>query len=62
MGKSFGAIDGEEKAPAYIHHLDNAYLVWSLFGLSPLFCRILTFVPFEGLQNFLAAGEYVYKV
>lgn len=61
MGKPFGAFDGEEEAPVYIHHLDNAYLVWLLNGLAPFLFQLLTRLPIKGLQHFLAAKDYVYQ-
>ncbi|KAL1876832.1 hypothetical protein VTK73DRAFT_9134 [Phialemonium thermophilum] len=61
LGKSFGAFDGDGEAPAYVHHLDNAYLVWSLYGLAPLLCKMLELLPAKKLQEFMAAGDYVYK-
>lgn len=61
MGKSFGAFDADGAAPTYVHHLDNAYLVWSLFGLAPLLCRALERLPVKSLQDFFAAGDYVYQ-
>lgn len=61
MGKSFGAFDANGAAPTYVHHLDNAYLVWSLFGLAPLLCRALERLPVKSLQDFFAAGDYVYQ-
>lgn len=62
LGKSFGAFAANGTAPTYVHHLDNAYLVWSLFGLAPLLCKVLERMPIKALQNFMAAGDYVYKV
>jgi hypothetical protein len=62
LGKSFGAFEGDGEAPAYVHHLDNAYLVWSLTGLAPLLCGLLALLPIKGLQEFMAAGDYVYTV
>jgi cytochrome P450 len=61
MGKSFGAFEENGAAPTYVHHLDNAYLVWSLFGLAPWLCKALEAVPVQSLQKFFAAGEYVYQ-
>ncbi|RYP65630.1 hypothetical protein DL769_006261 [Monosporascus sp. CRB-8-3] len=61
LGKSFGAFAADGDAPAYVHHLDNAYLVWSLFGLAPLLCKTLERLPVKSLQQFMAAGDYVYK-
>jgi len=62
LGKSFDALKGDGEVPAYIHHLDNAFVVWSLCGLAPWLCKLLTLLPIKGLQEFLAAGDYVYKV
>jgi hypothetical protein len=63
MGKSFDALKGDDhSAPAYVHHLDNAYLVWSLYGLAPWLCSVPALLPFKGLRDFLTAGDYVYKV
>jgi hypothetical protein len=62
LGKSFGAIKSGGDGPEYVHHLDNAFLVWALYGLSPGFSKFLSLLPFKGLQEFMAAGEYVYKV
>ena len=61
MGKSFGAFEENGAAPTYVHHLDNAYLVWSLFGLAPWLCKALESLPIKSLQQFFAAGDYVYK-
>jgi cytochrome P450 len=62
LGKSFGAFAGDGEAPAYVHHLDNAYLTWSLYGLAPLLCKFLTLLPIKGLHEFMVAGDYVYQV
>jgi len=62
LGKSFGALDGDGKAPTYVQRLDNAYISWSLYGLSPFFYRLFEYLPIASLQEFMAAGEYVYKV
>jgi hypothetical protein len=62
LGKSFGAIKSGGDGPVYLRHLDNAFLVWALYGLSPGFCKLLSLLPFKGIQEFMAAGEYVYKV
>ncbi|OCL06977.1 cytochrome P450 [Glonium stellatum] len=59
LGKSFEALKGNEPPP-YIHHLDNAYLVWSLEGLAPWLCKVLSFLPIKGLQEFMGSGNYVY--
>ncbi len=45
LGKSFGAFDADGEAPAYVHHLDNAYLIWSLYGLAPILCTVLALHP-----------------
>lgn len=62
LGKSFDGLRGDGEAPAYVHHLDNAYLVWSLQGLAPWLCSCLRLLPIQSLQEFLASGDYVYKV
>jgi hypothetical protein len=62
MGKSFGAFEGDGEAPAYVHHLDNAYLVWSLYGLAPTLCKLLSLLPYKSLRDFLSAKDYVYDV
>ncbi len=62
LGKSFGALDGDGKAPTYVHHLDNAYITWSLYGLNPWLYRLFEYLPIKPLQEFMAAGDYVYKV
>ncbi|KAK3319398.1 cytochrome P450 [Apodospora peruviana] len=64
LGKSFGALDDDgdrNDAPTYVHHLDNAYIAWSLYGLSPTLFRLFEYLPIKSLQEFLAAGDYVYK-
>jgi cytochrome P450 len=61
MGKSFGAFDGQENAPVYVKHLDNAYPVWFIKGVAPLVYQILNMLPIKAVQDFLAAGDYVYK-
>ncbi|OIW25663.1 cytochrome P450 [Coniochaeta ligniaria NRRL 30616] len=61
MGKSFGAFDANGAAPTYVHHLDNAYLVWTLFGLAPLLCNVLGRLPVKSMQQFFDAGDYVYQ-
>ncbi|GAB1319337.1 hypothetical protein MFIFM68171_09547 [Madurella fahalii] len=60
MGKDFGAFDGEGTAPVYVHHLDNAFIVWNLQGIAPRLARALEWLPIKRLQEFLAAGDYVY--
>ncbi len=62
MGKSFGAFEGDGEVPAYIEQLDNAYIVFSLYSLSPSLCGLLRLLPVKGLREFLAAKENVYKV
>ncbi|KAH6855856.1 cytochrome P450 [Chaetomium sp. MPI-CAGE-AT-0009] len=61
MGKSFGAFDGQENAPIYVKHLDNAYPVWFIQGIVPLLYQLLKMLPIPALQKFMAAGDYVYK-
>ncbi|KAK4215462.1 cytochrome P450 [Rhypophila decipiens] len=61
LGKSFGALDGGGNAPSYVHHLDNAFAAFALYGLSPFAFRLLEYLPVQSLQDFLAAGEYVYR-
>ncbi|KAB5585128.1 cytochrome P450 [Coniochaeta sp. 2T2.1] len=60
MGKSFGAFDSNGIASTYVHHLDNAYLVWSLFGLAPWLCTALGMLPIKSMRQFFDAGDYVY--
>lgn len=61
MGKSFGAFDGQRNAPVYVKHLDNTYPVWFIQGIAPLLYQLLTIPPIPALQEFMAAGDYVYK-
>jgi len=62
LGKSFGALDGDGKAPAYVHHLDNAYTSWALYSLNPFLYRLFEYLPIRSLQEFMSAGEYIYQV
>jgi hypothetical protein len=62
LGKSFDALDGDGNAPTYVHHLDNAYTAWALYGLNPFLYRLIEYLPIKSLQEFMAAGDYVYKV
>ena len=62
LGKSFGALDGDGKAPMYVHHLDNAYTAWALYGLNPFLYRLFEYLPMKSLQEFMSAGDYIYKV
>ncbi|KAK1760108.1 cytochrome P450 [Echria macrotheca] len=62
MGKAFGAFEGEGgKAPVYVDHLDNAYIVWNLWSIAPLLCWVLELLPIKGIREFFAGGDYVYK-
>ncbi len=61
LGKSFDALKND-KPPAYVHHLDNAYLVWAISGIFPLTYKFMSFLPFKSVKEFLAAGDYVYDV
>ncbi|EON65750.1 hypothetical protein W97_04989 [Coniosporium apollinis CBS 100218] len=59
LGKSFGALK-DDRPPPYVHHLDNAYLVWAIQGILPSVYRFTSFLPFRSIQDFLTAGDYVY--
>ena len=61
MGRSFGAFEGEETAPVYIHNLDDAFFAWTLKGVAPSFYWMLQWVPMKRLQAFLGAGQYIYR-
>lgn len=61
MGRSFGAFEGEETAPLYIHNLDDAFFAWALEGVAPSFYWMLQWLPMKRLQAFLGAGDYIYR-
>lgn len=60
LGKSFGCFEGDGKAPDYVHHLDNTYIVFSLYNMSPLLCFLLRLLPIQALQNFFRAPDVMY--
>ena len=62
LGKSFAALDGDGKAPTYLRHLYNACITWALYGLNPWLYRLFECLPIKPLQEFMAGGDYVYKV
>lgn len=61
LGKSFGALK-DDRPPPYVHHLDNAYLVWAIQGALPSVYKFMSVLPFRSIRDFLTAGDYVYDV